>query len=64
MASKRRTRAEKAADEIVERIACSGIAIPMLEIPKMFAEGRKALAAGLDVDATVRAYVETIRVAT
>lgn len=64
----RKTKAEKLAEARVDRAyraACSGIQVPMLELPKIFAHGLARVAAGDDdaaLAASVRAYVETIRV--
>jgi hypothetical protein len=41
---------------------CSGIPIPLMDIPKVFAAGRKAAAEGRDITAAVVACVEAIRV--
>ena len=63
----RQSKQDKLNDKRIEQAyyaTCTGITIPMMSIPKVFAEGRKALAEGCD-DATlrerIRAYVETIR---
>lgn len=63
----RQTKAEKALDTRIERIyyaSCSGVQIPMMSIPKVFAAGRAVALAGGDdeaVKAAVVAFVETIR---
>lgn len=62
-------RRNKKVDGRIERAygrACSGIAIHILDIPKVFAVGVKTIEAGADdaaLEAALRAYVETIRVA-
>jgi hypothetical protein len=62
------TRTEKLAaknlDRLIERIYrqnCSGITIDMLDIGKVFAEGRKAAAEGRDLKEAIVTFVETIR---
>jgi hypothetical protein len=40
---------------------CSGIAIDVLDIARVFAEGRRAVAAGQDLDAALLAFAQTIR---
>lgn len=55
----------KALDNQISRIFyahCEGITIPVLDIPKIFAAGRAAAAAGTDLTAAVLAAVETVRV--
>lgn len=57
----------KAIDKRVEAAyyaTCSGIQVNIMDIPKVFAEGRKAVAEGLDQDALaarILAFVQTIR---
>lgn len=54
----------KQLDAEVERIYyrnCSGIQIDVMDISKVFAVGRAALTNGLDAEAAVVAFVETIR---
>lgn len=62
------TRAEKIAskklDAEIERIYrenCNNIQIPIMEIPKLYAEARKAHTEGRDMKDTIVAYVEKIR---
>ena len=43
---------------------CKGVQVSMMDIPKIFAEGRKAVAEGADDEALrarIVAFVETIR---
>jgi hypothetical protein len=53
-------KADKAIDKVYNE-CCSGITIPMMQIPNIFAEGRKALAEGRDLKQAIVAFVETIR---
>ncbi len=62
------TRAEKMAakklDKEIEQVYyanCSGIQIDIMDISKVFAEGRKARAEGRDMKEAIVAFVETIR---
>jgi hypothetical protein len=63
----KQTKAEKEIDRRIERAyyeTCKGIQISVLDINKVFVEGRKAIAAGADDEAlrrAVRAFVETIK---
>jgi hypothetical protein len=62
-----KTKLDKQIDRRVEQAyyrSCSGVAINMLDIPKVFAAGRAAVANGVSDEAletAIRAYVETIR---
>lgn len=66
---KKQSRADKAADKRVEKAyyaTCCGCVINMMDIPKVFAAGRKALAdnpaiTDAELGVAVRAYVDTIR---
>jgi hypothetical protein len=40
---------------------CSGVVINVMDIGKVFTEGRRAYAAGENLDAAVAAFVATIR---
>jgi len=66
-APRRSKRIENAIDKRVERAyyaTCSGIAIDVMDIGKVFAFGRTKVLAGEDdaaLGASIRAYVETIR---
>jgi hypothetical protein len=63
----RQTPQQKQIDRTVEAAyyrACNGIQIDIMDIGKVFAAGRQAIAAGkqgADLDTAIRAYVETIR---
>lgn len=54
-------------DKLIERAyheTCSGIQINMMDIPKVFDAGHKAINEGKDYEgmkAAIRAFVETIR---
>lgn len=62
----RQTKAEKQAEARIEkayRATCCGIAINMMDIGKVFAEGQKLIATGVDDAALgvgLRAFVDTI----
>jgi len=62
----KQSKAEKLIDKRIEtayRATCSGVSINIMDIGKVFAEGRKLIATGVD-DATLgtglRAFVDTI----
>lgn len=63
----RQTKEEKALDVRIERLygqSCSGVQIPLMSIPKVFAAGKAAAQAGGDdeaVKAAIVAFVEVIR---
>jgi hypothetical protein len=61
-------RTSKAAERQVEnRIAevyrrtCSGVQVNIMDVSKIYAAGRAALAAGQDLDTAIPAFVQTIR---
>jgi len=57
-------RAARQADKAVEAAyyrTCRGVQIDVMDIGKVFAAGRQALAAGQDLDAAIVAFVATIR---
>lgn len=62
----RQTKAEKQAEKRIDvayRSTCSGIAINIMDIGKIFAEGQKLIATGVDDAALavgIRAFVDTI----
>lgn len=64
----RQTKQQKIDENRINRAfnqACSGVQIPMLDIPKVFRAGQAAIDAGADDAAlteAVVAFVETIRV--
>jgi hypothetical protein len=60
----RQTKAEKALDAEIDqlyRVNCSGVQIPMLDIPKVFAVAKQARAEGKDMKEAILAFVATIR---
>ena len=51
-------------DKRIEQVyyrTCNGIAISVMDIPKVFVEGRRALAAGEDLEKAIPAFVQTIK---
>lgn len=65
---KRKSKSEKLIDSRIDkcyRMTCSGIAINVMDIPKVFAFGRIRIMEGEDdaaLASSIRAYVESIRV--
>jgi len=61
----KQTRAQKQADKLIEttfyRVA-SGVQINVMDIGKVFAAGRAALAEGRDLDTAILAIVAQLRV--
>lgn len=63
----RQTKAEKEIDrriDVAYRTNCSGVSINIMDIPKVFAVGRKAILEGADDSALglkIREFVDTIR---
>ncbi len=62
------TRAEKMAqkkqDKQIEQVYyanCSGIQINMMDIPRVFDVGRRAIASGVDLKQAIVAFVDSIR---
>lgn len=53
--------ADKLIDATFNRVA-SGVQIPLMSIPKIFAAGRSALAEGRDLDTAIRDIVAVLRV--
>lgn len=59
-----RNKAEKKLDAAIERIyysRCSGVQINIMDIPKVFAAGHAAAAAGADIEAAIVARVAELR---
>jgi len=60
-------RLRKQQDDLINKAylaTCKNVQIPMMKIPSVFEEGRKALSAGADFEglkAAITTYVETIR---
>jgi len=57
-------KADKALDAKIEAIyyrRCSGIQISIMDMPKVYAAGRKAAKEDDDIEVAVVAFVETIR---
>jgi len=62
--SRAEKREQKRIDALIDNAyteTCAGIQIDIMDICKVFAEGRKALAEGRDLKTAIRAFVETIR---
>jgi len=63
----RRRKNDKATDDRISRAYygnCSGVQVSILDIPRIFAEGRRAIAEGADdvmLAARIVAFVDTIR---
>ena len=63
----RKSKAERIADDRISRAysgTCNGVQISVLDIPRVFAEGRRAVAEGVDdaqLAARVFGFVESIR---
>lgn len=55
-----RTKLDKTIEAAYYR-RCSGVQISLLDIPRVFAEGKRAAAAGEDIEAAIVAFVETVR---
>lgn len=51
---------ERRIDESYRR-NCAGVQIDIMDIGKVFAAGRRAIAAGEDLDSAIVAFVATIR---
>lgn len=63
MALPRKTKQDKANDNRISVIygrECSGVQIPMLEIPNIFRRGREAIAAGADDAALAKTIIEYV----
>lgn len=62
---KKQTKAEKQADKLIEatfRRVANGVQINIMDIGKIFAAGRTALAEGKDLDTAILAIVAQLRV--
>ena len=60
----KQSKADKALDREIDKLYrenCSGIAISILDIPKVFAEARKAKAEGRDMKEAIVFFVNSIR---
>lgn len=58
------TKADKALDREIDKLYrenCSGIQIDIFDIPKVFAEARKAKAEGRDMKEAIVSFVNSIR---
>lgn len=62
--TRKEKQAAKALDDMIDAIYrknCNGIQINMMDISKVFEEGRRAFRANEDVEKAVVAFVQTIR---
>lgn len=60
----KQTKTDKALDKEIDKLYrenCSGIAISILDIPKVFAEAKKARAEGRDMKDAIVSFVNSIR---
>lgn len=60
----KQTKEEKALDREIDKVYrenCSGIQIDIFDIPKVFAEARKAKAEGRDMKEAIVSFVNSIR---
>jgi len=60
----KQSKEEKALDREIDKLYrenCSGIQIDIFDIPKVFAEGRKARAEGRDMKDAIVSFVNKIR---
>jgi len=60
----KQSKEEKALDREIDKLYrenCSGIVINIFDIPKVFAEGRKARAEGRDMKDAIVSFVNQIR---
>lgn len=60
----KKSKAEAKADRMIESVYrenCDSIPIDMMDIPRVFDVGRKALAEGRDLKTAIVEFVETIR---
>ena len=66
---KKASRTDKALDKRIEQAfyrTCQGVQVNILDIPKVFREGRRLCAEGATdetLDAGIKAYVQTIKAA-
>jgi len=62
--SMKQSKADKALDREINKLyneSCSGIQINIMDIPKVFAEARKARAEGRDMKDAIVSFVNSIR---
>jgi hypothetical protein len=60
----KQSKADKALDREINKLyneSCSGIQINIMDIPKVFAEARKARAEGRDMKDAIVSFVNSIR---